>query len=452
MTTTIDLSMGARGIPGPRGNFLLGTLLEAWENPLEMMERGVREHGEVVGFRFAYLRYVVVADPEGIKHVLVTNHRNYTKSRNYQGLKVVLGEGLLTAEGEKWRKHRKLAQPAFHRERLEGFAKTMGACTSELLARWEGGTKLDAHEQMMRLTFRVVGKTLLSTDLEGDAKAIGDALGVALHWANDYVESVVRIPPWVPTPKNVRFNRAKGVIDDLVLRILADRRTSGVRHDDLLAMLMETKDEDTGEGMNDAQLRDELVTLVLAGHETTANTLSFALMLLAQHPEIQETLAEEVRAVLGDRTPTLADLQRLPYVTQVIEEALRLYPPAWCFEREALEDDVVCGYRIPKGTIVGIPAFVTHRLPRLWKDPETFDPSRFVKGAPERHKYAYVPFGGGPRVCIGNAFAMMEMQIVLAAIAQRFTVAPVAGFELELDPSITLRPKHGLPLHIAARA
>lgn len=451
MTTAYDVPATARPIPGPRGNFLLGTLLQAWEDPLGMMSRGVRDHGEIVGFRFAHLRYVVVADPEGIKHVLVTNHKNYTKSRNYAGLKVVLGEGLLTAEGEKWRKHRRLAQPAFHKERLAGFAGAMAACTGDMLARWEDGVVLDAHEEMMRLTFRIVGKTLMSTELDGDAKAIGDALGVALRWANEHVESIVRLPPWVPTPNNLRFKKAKKVIDDLVHRIIADRRASGARHDDLLAMLMEARDEDSGEGLSDVELKHELVTLVLAGHETTANALSFALWLLAKHPEVARTLEREVDAALGGREPALSDLPRMPYVVQVIEEAMRLYPPAWCFEREAIEDDVVCGHHVAKGTVIGMPPFVTHRLPRLWKDPEAFDPSRFAKGAAERHKYAYVPFGGGPRVCIGNAFAMMEMQIILAAIVQRFRVAPVAGFELELDPSITLRPKGGLPLAIAAR-
>ena len=449
MTTTLELPRPApKPLPGPRGNPIWGSLLEAWEDPIALMSRGVREHGEVCAFRFGWLRYVVVADPEGIKHVLVTNHRNYTKSRNYAGLKAVLGEGLLTAEGEKWRRHRKLAQPAFHRERLAGFAASMAACTNDLVARWEDGATLDLHEQMTRLTFRVVGKTLMSTELEGDAKAIGDALTVALTWANDHVESVVRVPPWVPTPNNVRFGRAKKVINDLVTRIITERRASGARHDDLLAMLMEAKDEETGVGLDDEELKHELVTLVLAGHETTANALSFALWLLATHPEAARALEREADEVLGDRAPGLADLPKLSWTTRVIEEAMRLYPPAWCFERQAIADDVICGHHVPKGTIIGVSPWVTHRLPRLWRDPERFDPSRFAT-APD--KYAYVPFGGGPRVCIGNAFAMMEMQIVLASIARRFRFAPVPGFALELEPSITLRPKRGVPLRLEAR-
>ncbi len=438
--------------PGPKGNFLLGTLLEAWADPLRMMTDGVREFGEIVGFRFAYMRYVVVADPEGIKHVLVGNHRNYTKSVNYAGLKVILGNGLLTAEGEPWRKQRKLTQPAFHRERLSGFADTMAECTRDMLDRWdrrEDDGTVDAHEEMMRLTFRIVGRTLLSAELDGEAKAIGEAMGIGIKWANDYVESVVRLPPWVPTPNNIRFNRAKRTIDELMDRIISERRSSTERRDDLLGMLMEMKDEETGEGMSDKQLRDELLTLVLAGHETTANALSFALHVLSQHPDVLLALRREADEVLAGRMPTLADVPRLTYTGQVIEEVMRLYPPAWALERQAIEDDVINGYRIPKGAVIGIAPWVTHRLPRLWPNPEGFDPSRFTKEAKEaRHKHAYLPFGGGPRTCIGNAFAMMELQIVLPMIIQRYRLDLVPGFRMELEPTITLRPKKGVPMHL----
>jgi cytochrome P450 len=438
--------------PGPPGNFLLGTLLDAWADPLTMMTKGVREYGEIVGFRFAYIRYVVVADPEGIKHVLVGNHRNYTKSVNYAGLKVILGNGLLTAEGDAWKKQRRMTQPAFHRERLAGFAETMAECTRDMLDRWDGresSAPVDAHEEMMRLTFRIVGRTLLSAEVDGDAKAIGEAMTVGIKWANDYVESVVRLPPWIPTPANVRFNRALRAIDGLMDRIITERKKSTERHDDLLGMFMEMKDEETGEGMSDKQLRDELLTLVLAGHETTANALSFALYVLSQHPNVLKDLRSEVDGVLGSRAPTLADLPKLPYTMQVIEEVMRLYPPAWCMERQAIEEDVINGHRIPKGAIIGIAPWVTHRLPRLWTNPEGFDPSRFSKEAKDaRHKHAYLPFGGGPRTCIGNAFALMEMQIVLAMLVQRYRVDLVPGFQMELEPTITLRPKKGIPMHL----
>ena len=451
MTKVENVTRALKPPPGPPGNFLLGTLLDAWSDPLGMMTKGVREYGEIVGFRFAYIRYVVVADPEAIKHVLVTNAKNYTKSVNYAGLKVILGNGLLTAEGDAWKKQRRMTQPAFHRERLAGFADTMTECTKDMLDRWDTAkdTRVDAHEEMMRLTFRIVGRTLLSAELDGDAKAIGEAMAIGIKWANDHVESVFRFPPWVPTPNNIRFNRALKAIDDLMNRVIDDRKKSTERHDDLLGMLMEMKDEESGEGMSDKQLRDELLTLVLAGHETTANALTFALHVLSQHPNVLAKLREEASTVLGGRTPTLADLPKLVYATQVIEEVMRLYPPAWCMERQAIEDDVIGDHRIAKGTIIGVAPWVTHRLPRLFPNPEGFDPSRFSKEAKEsRHKHAYLPFGGGPRTCIGNAFAMMEMQLVLPMIVQRYRLDLEPGFQLELEPTITLRPKHGVPMHL----
>jgi cytochrome P450 len=325
----------------------------------------------------------------------------------------------------------------------------MAECTKDMLDRWDSERSDDCgdiHREMMRLTFRIVGRTLLSAEVDGDAKAIGDALDVAIKWANDHLEHPVRLPPWFPTPNNLRFARAKRTIEELVLRIVAERRQKKEPKNDLLGMLMDARDEE-GRGMSDAQLLHELVTLVLAGHETTANALTFILYLLSKHPAVLRKLEREVSEVLGARPPTLADLPRLAYTSQTIEESMRLYPPAWVIERESIEDDVVCGYRIPKGSIVGLPPWVTHRLPRLWPNPEGFDPDRFSKDSTQaRHKHAYLPFGSGPRTCIGNAFAMMEMQIVLPMIVQRYRLELAPGFELVLDPSITLRPKEAVPM------
>lgn len=445
METSLELGGGPREARGPRGELFLGSLRDAWRDPLDLMLRSALEHGDVSLLRFPFVRYYVVADPEGIKHVLVSNAKNYVKSRNYRGLKILLGEGLLTAEGETWRAQRKLAQPAFHRERLASFVSSMAECTRDMLDRWdEEGSPCDAHEEMMRLTFRIVGRTLLSAEVDGDAKAIGQAMSVAIKFANDYVEKP-SLPVWFPTPKNVRFWRARRTIEEVVTRIVEERRASAERKDDLLAMLMEARDEE-GYGMSDLQLKHELLTLVLAGHETTANALTFILYLLSKHAGVLRTLEEEV-ATLGGRAPTLADLPRLAYATQVIEESLRLFPPAWVMEREAIDDDVVGGCSIPKGAIVGLSPWVTHRSPRVWPNPESFDPSRFVKSAKDaRHKHAYLPFGAGPRTCIGNAFAMMEMQIALAMIVQRYRLELRPGHVLELEPQITLRPRGGLPM------
>ena len=444
--------------PGPEGRLGWGNLLEAWKDPLALMSDGCRDFGPVAQYRFGWLRYVVVAEPAAAHHVLVENHKNYVKSQNYQGLKILLGDGLLTSEGDFWKRQRKLAQPAFHRERLAGFVGAMTECTDDVLSRWQSshsGT-MDIHREMMRLTFRIVGKTLLSMDLDGEAKAVGEALDVSLHWANEYVESIVRIPPWVPTPKNVRFNRAKRTLDSLVLRAATERRAEVERGatgpGDLLTNLLEARDQETGAGMSDEQLKHELLTLILAGHETTANALSFAFWLLAQNPDVVAELRREVETVLGDRAPTLADIPRLAYTQQVVEESMRLYPPVWAFERQALQDDVIAGYQVPKGTIVGVSPYVLHRRPELFPDPLRFDPSRFDKAkVKERNKHAYLPFGGGPRTCIGNMFALMEMQIVLAMAVRcfDFTVAP--GFEVVLDPSVTLRPKNGIEMTATPR-
>lgn len=443
--------------PGPTGKPIVGSLLDAWDNPLTMMMRGFEQHGPIVHFKFAWISYTLIADADAAHHVLVSNAKAYQKSPNYDGLKLLLGQGLLTSEGEFWKRQRKLAQPAFHRDRLAGFVDVMAACTDEMVRDWRarpGGERFDLHREMMRLTLRIVGKTLLSVDLDGEARAVGEALDVALEWTNDYVESVVRIPPWLPTPSNRRFAKAKQCLDTLVMKIVADRRAGAERGEsapnDLLQMLLEARDADTGEGMSDEQLKNELLTLVLAGHETTANALAFTLYQLSRHPEVRAKLRDEARS-LGDRAPTMADLKSLPYALQVAEEGLRLYPPAWTFERVAIEDDVVGGFAVPKGTFVGISPYVMHRNPRYFPDPMRFDPARFDRAAShDRPKHAYLPFGGGARTCIGNAFALMELQVLLPMIVRAFDLDPPGDFQLEVEPSVTMRPAHGLPVTATA--
>ena len=436
---------------GPPGQPIVGNLFEAWADPLALFAEATRNYGDNVKLRFAYLDYILLNDPVSIQHVLVQNHQNYRKSPNYAGLKVMLGQGLLTSEGDFWKKQRKLSQPAFHRDRLEGFVDDMVTCTADMLDRWqreiEPRQSFDLHAEMMRLTFRVVGKTLLSTELDGDAKEIGQAINVAIAWTNAYVESLVRLPPWVPTPNNRKFLRAKATIDRLVDRVVADRRASGEPGRDLLGMLMSASDADTGESMSDKQLRDELLTLIVAGHETTANALSFLFYLLSRHPEVARKLAAEVDEVLGGRAPGIADLKKLEYTTMVIEEAMRLYPPAWVLERESIAADVAGGAIIPAKTIVAVSPYMLHRNPALWENPEGFDPERFDKArSAKRGKYHYLPFGGGPRFCIGNAFAMMELQVIVPMVLQRARLDLVPGFDLELDASVTLRPKRGIPV------
>jgi len=316
----------------------------ALRDPLSLFMSATREHGDVVGFRMLHLDYVLLTNPDAIKHVLVENPKNYEKSRNYSGLKVILGQGLVTSEGEVWRRQRKLAQPAFHRERIASFVRAMSDCTRDMLARWDResmGQTIDVHAEMMRLTFRIVGRALLSRELDGDAKAIGHALSIGLRWANDYAEALVPIPLSVPTFKNVQMKREMKKFDALIYKMIAERRAEGPK-DDLLSMLLDARDDETGEPMSDKLLRDELITMVSAGHETTANALSFALYMLSKHPEWARRVREEADAVLGDREDVgIDDVKKLPTAQMVVEETMRLYPPVWVFERRALEADRV---------------------------------------------------------------------------------------------------------------
>jgi cytochrome P450 len=395
-----------------------------------------------------------VVDPDAVHRVLVENAKNYVKSPSYRGLRAVLGNGLVTSEGDFWRRQRKLAQPAFHRERLAGFVSAMVSDTEAMLERWaahDPAEAFDVHHEMMRLTFRIVGHTLFSVDLDSESEELGPVVAAAVRAANDEASSLLPLPVWVPTPAHVRLSRIVRRLDGLVNGILAERRKvagTPAEPNDLLTMLMSARDEETREQMTDKQLRDEVLTLALAGHETTANALTWTLYLLSRHPDVERRLFAEVSAVLGGRAPTLADLPRLPFTKAILEESMRLYPPVWAVERRALGDDVVGGYRIRKGSIVGICTYALHRHPRHWDNPEGFDPDRFLaaKDGGGRHRWAYIPFGGGPRMCIGNNMAMMETQICLAMIAQRFRLDLVAGQRVEYEATVTLRPKHAVKM------
>jgi cytochrome P450 len=427
----------------------LGSFFDAKRDPLGLFERCSELGGDGTHLRFGPYHYLLVQTVEGVHRVLVENARAYHKSPNYRGLKLVLGNGLITSEGEFWKRQRKLAQPAFHRERLALLAGAMARDTADLLARWEteGEGVFDLHDAMMKLTLRIVGHTLFSTDVQDDG-ALGRAFTVALERANEEATTILHLPVWVPTPRNRRFREALAVLDGLVQRIIAERRRTpeGARPRDLLSMLLEARDDD-GVGMSDAQLRDEVLSLVGAGHETTANALTWTFLLLAEHPDVARRVCEEARSALGERLPTMDDLPRLALARRVVEESMRLYPPVWVLERVAVEDDVVCGMRVPRGTLLGVSPWCLHRDPRYWPDPARFDPERFTPEAvASRPRYAYLPFGAGPRVCIGNNFAMMEAQLLLAMIARRHHFERAPWHRVTLEPSVTLRPRGGLPM------
>ena len=428
-----------------------------WADPLSLFEQGMREHGDTVLFRFGPYRYLMIHREEDIRHVLVRNHANYHKSPTYQGLKLVLGQGLVTSEGDFWKRQRKLTQPAFHHRALTGLAEAMTRCTADTLESWRArGPEFaaDIHEEMMHLTLRIVGHTLFSTELGKEAKELGPAIEVCLEHANRAAESLMIVPQWVPTPNNRRFRKAKAVLDEMVHRIISERREGkGPAQPDLLDMLMAATDESGEERMTDAQLRDEIMTLALAGHETTANALTWTFVLLARHPEVLRRVRAELDEVLEGRMPTVADLEHLVYTSQVLDESMRIYPPVWNFERVTLDEDEIDGYRIPKDTIVAICPWTLHRHPRMWPSPTVFDPERFSESAKAaRGRWEYLPFGGGPRVCIGNAFAKMEAKLILAGLLARWDFALDDRARIVPEPGITLRPKYGVPVHLRPRA
>ncbi len=450
----------AQGPPAP--SLLLGHLKQLKADALGTLMDAFRAHGDVAAFRFGPVRALLLAHPEHLEHVLVSHHDNYDKRIiSYRRMKTVLGEGLLTSEGAFWRRQRRIAQPAFHRGRIVPFGEVMVRAAEATARAWRPAAgvpgaatdpPIDVHREMMGLTLKVAAETLVGADVSSQAAAVGRALNAVLDDFNQRLYALLPVPEWIPTPANRRLAAAKRTLDRLVMEIIAARRRSGADGGDLLGRLMSARDEATGEAMTDRQLRDEVMTILMAGHETTASALTFTFYLLARHPEADEELAAELARVLGGRAPTTDDLPRLSVTRAVIEESMRLYPPAWMMERRAIADDAAGGVRIPARTVVMASPWVTHRHPAFWDDPERFDHRRFLPGAPRPgHRFAYFPFGGGPRVCLGGAFALLEARLMLATLAQRYRLELVPGRPLELDPNVTLRPRNGLWMRVRER-
>lgn len=424
-------------------------------NPPTHLLNNHLQHGPILNINVPFRLYLSIWEPEYIKHVLVNNNRNYIKDPATRKLSLSLGNGLLTSEGDFWRRQRRIAQPAFHRKRIEMMTERMIAETEDMLERWDQKAEdevLQLADEMMILTSNIAAKSLFGADLENNLE-IGRALLVSIRFITAAFRKIIMTPLWVPTPNNLKFNQAQKILDQSIQRIVDQRRKQGPdAHHDLLAMLMEARDEESGEGMTDRQLRDELITLFSAGHETSANGLNWAFYLLDQHPEVTQKVVAEIQAVIGDRRPTPSDLMSLTYTRQVLMEVLRLYPPAWAIGREPLEDDVIDGYLIPRKSAVVMALYAIHRNPAYWPEPERFDPSRFEpEKVKERHKFAYLPFGGGPRLCIGKDFAMMEMLAVLALVLRRYEVKLLPDHPIDLEPLITLRPLFGIKAQILPR-
>lgn len=437
--------------PGPRGHLIAGNLPEFRQGRLEFLTQCAREFGDFVKLRFGHRRIILVSDVDAIEHILLTDNHNFIKHFALRINPVILGNGLLTSEGDFWLRQRRLAQPAFGRNRISAYAPVMVEYARRLLDGWHHGQTLDLLPEMMRLTLEIAAKTLFDADAGSEASNVGDAMAVMQDAFVARFGNWYWVPLIIPTPGNLRFRRAARRLDEIIYGFIRQRRASKGEKSDLLSMLLNAQDTDKTR-MTDKQLRDEAMTLFLAGHETTALTLAWTWYLLAQHPQATDRLEAELTEVLAGRTPTLADLPRLQFLDRVITESLRLYPPAYVIGREALNDCTIGGYPVKRGTTLLMSQWVMHRDPRYFDRPDEFLPDRWADGLAQRlPKYAYFPFGGGPRVCIGKDFALMETALIVATIAQKYRFNLEPGLKVSPGPRFTLRPEPGIRVTLEKR-
>jgi cytochrome P450 len=429
--------------PGPKPQFLIGNMPLAGKDPLSTFTEWAQEFGDIFYYRALWIDVYFLNHPDLIEQILVRNYHNFRKDHVIRKSRWFFGEGLLTNEGESWLRQRRLAQPAFHRERITSYAKIMAVYAQQMMAGWEDGETRDIHQEMLQLTLRIVVRALFNVEAE-EIGSISTAMNVMMRNSSGIRLLLPPAARYLPTPAMIEFRRSVTQLDRAVYSIIAQRRADESDSGDLLSMLMQARDEDGGR-MSDKQLRDEVMTFLLAGHETTALALSWSWYLLGQNPEARKKLHEELDRVLHGREPTFSDLPNLSYAERVIKESMRLYPPAWSVARTVVSDFELRGYRIPAGANVVMSQWIMHRDPRYFSDPEKFDPERWLtEKAQKLPRFAYFPFGGGPRQCIGNTFAMMEATLLLASIAQRFHFELVETQPVVPVPSFTLRPKHGI--------
>jgi cytochrome P450 len=425
--------------------------------PINFITRLAREHGDISYFKMGPQHVYFLNHPDYVKDVLVTHQQNFTKGRALQRSKRLLGEGLLTSEGEFHRRQRRLAQPAFHRQQIATYGAAMTTYAERMRDGWRDGSTMNISQEMMRLTLAIVGKTLFDTDVEEEADEIGDALTTIVHLFNAMMLPFSELLEKLPLPQKRRFEKAKQRLDATIYRMIEERRRSGdmAGRNDLLSMLLAARDEEgDGAGMTDSQVRDEAMTIFLAGHETTANALSWTWYLLSEHRDVEARLHKEIDEVLEDgRLPTCEDVARLRYTEMVLAESMRLYPPAWAIGRLSIDEHKIAGYVLPPRSLVLMSPYVMQRDERYFPDPERFDPERWTAAAREaRPQFAYFPFGGGARRCIGEGFAWMEGILLIATLAQRFSLRHVPSHTVGLQPAITLRPKGGMPMTVHKRS
>jgi len=422
-------------------------------DPLDFHLTLGREFGDVAYYRVGRYRVYQLNHPDLARQILVEQPEKFQKAQFVKrAFRPFAGNGLLTSDGALWRQQRKLMQPAFHHKQLAAYAEVMVGQALRTVDSWRDGEVREIGAEMTKLTLGIVVKALFGAEVPRGGEGIGRLMATVLDASNQRINSAVQVPDWVPTPRNRRERRSLAELDLILQDMIRARRASSSEGGDLLSALLSAVDADDGTRMSDRQLRDEMMTLFLAGHETTANALAWTWYLLAQHPEVEARLREETERVLKGRAPTVADLPSLPYGDMVVREAMRLYPPAPGFAREPIEDVLIGGYVIPRGSLIIVSTYALHRDPRFFQAPESFDPERFAPGWEERiPRYAYLPFGGGPRVCIGSGFAMMEARLVLGTVVQRYRLRLEPNQEVVPAQMVTIRPKHGIRMRVSRR-
>jgi cytochrome P450 len=448
-----EITAPRRRPPGPKGYFVLGNLAAVSRDWLGFYSRCAKEYGDVVRLRYLHVPICLLLHPRDIEYVLVTNPGNFTKSADYRALSRVLGNGLLTNEGKSWQRQRGLIQPAFRRENILSYAPVMTRAASRMLDFWDSGESRNVHEDLMAVTLEVVAQCLFGAEVTGVAERVGRAMQVVTDRFITEASQALLLPFDLPDFIAPSRRRAVSELNKIINGIIRERRASNQPRGDLLDMLLQVRDSE-GRPMSDAQLRDEVMTLFLAGHETTAIALSWTCYLLAEHPQIETKLVEELRSVLCEREPTVEDLPHLRYTEMVLKESMRLYPAVWGIGRRAIADCEIGGYHVPAGTNIFIFQSLTQRDPRFFSNPDVFDPERWREDPVRLGKiprFAYFPFGGGPRVCVGASFAMMESSLLLSMIQQRFQLRLVPGHRIQPIASVTLRPKHGIRVTVHRR-
>lgn len=427
-------------IPGPKGKPIVGVALEFKKDALTYMKNMREKYGGITRAKLGPYDVIFLFEPDYIKYCLATNNSNYHKAKNYKDLKVILKDGLLTNEDETWSTHRKIIQPVFHANKIIDYITQFNEITNEYIAKWSKMGEINDHLEMADLTSSVVTKTILGSEVEFDPTSISDAMAYLTYHLQKLNNSVMPIPHFIPTPDNRKYTKSLNIINSVVDEIIEKAKKTGERGTDVLSRLLIANDAEIDHTLSDSEIKDEIRTFFLAGHETTAITLTWTLYLLSKHKNIMNKMIAEIHSVIGkDKDPSAEDLKKLTYVEQVGNEVLRLYPPIYMFGRSPLEVDTIDGYEIPTGTTVATVPYVTHRDPAYWDDPDEFKPERFEKDPV--HLYAFIPFGGGPRTCIGKNFALMELKIILTKIFQNHYVEMKYDQEVKPTAQFTLRPE-----------